>query len=339
MQAGLDTKILDAHNDAHIHEAVRLLQNNYLVALPTETVYGLAAKASSLEAIAKICAAKNRPAQNPLIYHVHNQSAAKRLFAYNNFSKLIKRRFCLLADAFWPGPLTIVAPKSTEVLHINLSTVAVRVPKSAVTLRILGLLDQALVMPSANISTRPSATSSAHVLKTLDHRIDAVVDAGACHVGIESSVVRIDSEQVCLLRPGIITRVELENILQEQIILSHEAELSPAPLSPGMLYKHYSPHVESVHIINSHELKKFWPSDATLIGRQMDIHAAIKTFGQRTAVTIIMPNEAALYAHKLYEAFYQAEERSKQKLIIIKPPQEDKWAAIYDRLQRAAEKS
>jgi L-threonylcarbamoyladenylate synthase len=331
------TSILNARNSTDIVKAVSFLKADNIVALPTETVYGLAARAFSSQAVAKIFAAKNRPQENPLIWHVHNNASARNLFSWKALSHLSKQRFELLAS-LWPGPLTLVAQASDHIASLcNLNTVAVRVPCSAITLQILELLDEPLVMPSANISSRPSATCAQHVLKTLNGRIDAIVDAGSCEIGIESSVVRFDQEHLTLLRPGSISVEKLEELVHEKVIIPNPSEHTL--LSPGRAFKHYAPRVAQIFLVEAEHIKEYWHERSTILARTKDFDTALAQWGKRPkdALNLVLPNEASLFAHNLYNALYSAEEAFEQKLVIVKPPQRPSWSAVHDRLNRAAE--
>jgi L-threonylcarbamoyladenylate synthase len=195
----INTFKLNAKSDIDVKLALSILRSGGIVALPTETVYGLAANALLPINIKKIFDAKKRPYNNPLILHTHDLATAQLLFA--DLEPKTKHRLNILAQAFWPGPLTIIAPKAPHIpleATGGLDSVAVRVPQSEVTLGMLRQLSFPLVMPSANLSTRPSPTTADHVLKTLCGRIDAVLDDGPCAVGIESTVVRIDEKSVTI---------------------------------------------------------------------------------------------------------------------------------------------
>jgi len=345
------TRILDASKEAEILEAVSLLRSGGVVALPTETVYGLAANALSPQSVAKIFKAKKRPENNPLIWHVHDQEAAKNLFNFSNFAELSKKRFTILAETYWPGPLTLVAEKSSLVsAHVSLDTIAVRVPACDITLKILKLLQIPLVMPSANISSRPSPTCSAHVLKTLTGRIDAVVDAGVCKIGIESTVIRIDQAKPRILRPGYISAYELEKILGEPVLNYYkpsEISVLEALESPGLAHKHYAPHVAEVVLIKPDELDNFWTTTSSIIARTSDLKKCEEFFKKRPndALTIALPNEPKLFAANIYNALYRAEEYPEEKLVLVMPKlafedikkSQNPWAAVYDRLRRSAE--
>lgn len=222
---------------AGIAAAAALLREGRLVALPTETVYGLAADATSGTAVAAIYAAKERPSFNPLIAHLPDLASARRqgLFDANALA---------LAQVFWPGPLTLVVPASPgcevcELARAGLDSVALRVPAHPIARAILEAAGRPIAAPSANRSGRISATSPEHVLADLDGRIDAVLDAGPTQVGVESTIVACLNGAPKLLRPGGLPREAIERVIGRPLVLAGEAGM--APISPGLLASHYAP--------------------------------------------------------------------------------------------------
>ncbi|WP_338331740.1 L-threonylcarbamoyladenylate synthase [Acetobacter sp. LMG 32666] len=233
------TRRLDA-TQSGIATAASILRAGGLVAFGTETVYGLGADASQPQAVARIFEAKNRPRFNPLISHFASAQAA---FEQVTPNPLARR----LAQAFWPGPLTLILPRApgcciSDLAADGLSSLAVRVPANATAHALLELVDRPIAAPSANRSGRISPVDAAHVLDELDGRIDAVLDSGPCTVGLESTVVDLtDPHAPCLLRPGGVTLEELQTICPH-ISLPHTAS-DLAPHSPGRLISHYAPHL------------------------------------------------------------------------------------------------
>ncbi|HEX3857963.1 MAG TPA: L-threonylcarbamoyladenylate synthase, partial [Pseudolabrys sp.] len=221
---------------AAMAEAVRCLAAGGLVAFPTETVYGLGADARNGEAVARLYAAKGRPAFNPLIAHVATLAAARRLAQFDRAAEA-------LAAAFWPGPLTLVLPKQTDcsvadLALAGLDSVAVRVPAHPVAQALLAAFDAPVVAPSANRSGHVSPTSAAHVLADLRGRIDLVIDAGPCAVGVESTIVACLGTP-SLLRPGGLARDAIERVLGQPLADAPAGESTP--IAPGMLASHYAP--------------------------------------------------------------------------------------------------
>jgi L-threonylcarbamoyladenylate synthase len=222
-----------------IAEAARILAAGGLVAFPTETVYGLGADATDGTAVARLYAAKGRPAFNPLIAHVPDLSSAHRLAILDGPAER-------LAAAFWPGPLTLVLRKSagcpvSELATAGLDSIAVRMPDHPVARDILRALGRPVVAPSANRSGHVSPTTAAHVLADLGGRIDLIVDGGPATVGVESTIVALLGEPM-LLRPGGVPREDIERVLEGDLADAPPGEIDPeAPVAPGMLASHYAP--------------------------------------------------------------------------------------------------
>lgn len=232
----METQILAA-DAVGLAEAVRLLGTGALVAFPTETVYGLGADATDGSAVARIYAAKERPSFNPLIAHYASAEAA---FADVVPSECARR----LAGAFWPGPLTLVLPRAdgcrvAEITGAGLPTQAVRVPAHPLAQRLLAAFGRPVAAPSANRSGRVSPTTAAHVLDGLSGRIAAVLDGGACAVGLESTVIDLSGPRPALLRAGGITAEMLGELLPDLLI--PQAQDTEAPRAPGQLLAHYAP--------------------------------------------------------------------------------------------------
>lgn len=224
-------------DEAGIAAAAELLRAGKLVALPTETVYGLAADASDDRAVASIYAAKERPSFNPLISHLPDVDAARR-------QGLFDAPALALAKAFWPGPLTLVVPASSSctvcsLARAGLDSVALRVPSHPVARAVLQAAGRPIAAPSANRSGRVSPTQAEHVFADLDRRIDAVLDAGPTAVGVESSIVACLGGAPRLLRPGGVPRAALEAAIGQALVIVEEG--GTAPLAPGLLASHYAP--------------------------------------------------------------------------------------------------
>ncbi|MCM3586865.1 L-threonylcarbamoyladenylate synthase [Mesobacillus maritimus] len=222
-----------------IRQAATLLMENHVVALPTETVYGLGGNAESDDAVAKIFAAKGRPSDNPLIIHIANQAQLA------NIVREIPEMANQLMEAFWPGPLTLIFNKQdgklSEKATAGLSTVAVRMPDHPVALALIEASGLPIAAPSANLSGRPSPTTAGHVHDDLDGRIAGIVDGGPTGVGVESTVVDCTGDVPVILRPGGITKEQLEAVVGEVSTDPALADPEQAPKSPGMKYRHYSP--------------------------------------------------------------------------------------------------
>jgi L-threonylcarbamoyladenylate synthase len=224
------------HPDAEaLQEAAAILREGGTVAFPTETVYGLGADAGNPEALQKVFEAKGRPPDNPLIVHVAALQDVRRIVA--EFPDKAKR----LAERFWPGPLTLVLPKTPAVAQeatCNLPTVGVRIPQHPVALALLKAADIPVAAPSANLSGKPSPTTAEAVREDLAGRIDLLVDGGPAMIGLESTVLDMTSEPPTLLRPGGVTREAIEQTIGPIAVAGETAE---KPASPGMKYTHYAP--------------------------------------------------------------------------------------------------
>lgn len=229
-----------------MQEAGDLIAAGELVAFPTETVYGLGGDALHPEAAKKIYAAKGRPSDNPLIVHIAEVSDLERV------AKVVPEQVKKLAEAFWPGPLTMVVWKNENVPYATtggLDTVAVRMPNHPVALELIRKSGKLIAAPSANTSGRPSPTEGSHVMEDLDGRIAMVLDSGLVGIGIESTIIDLTEEVPMVLRPGYITPEMLSEVLGEEVIIDPgiiAADDTTKPKAPGMKYKHYAPKADMV---------------------------------------------------------------------------------------------
>ena len=266
----MKTMYLSAEDPKTPDLAAEIIRNGELVAIPTETVYGLGANGLNESAVAKIFEAKGRPQDNPLILHVAEAADIE------NFCHSIPETAWRLAEAFWPGPLTMVLPARDTVPRRTtggLSTVAVRCPDSAVTRAIIRAAGVPLAAPSANISGKPSTTTAEHVLHDHDGRIAAVVDGGPCRVGVESTIVDLTEERPRLLRPGGITPEQLLSVLGDLVVdkaVTASVSQDEVVKAPGMKYRHYAPAEPVVIVSGSREKaaayirRHFEPGDRVL---------------------------------------------------------------------------
>ncbi|RQD78835.1 MAG: threonylcarbamoyl-AMP synthase [Halanaerobium sp. MSAO_Bac5] len=235
------TEIIKTNNDDQaVEKAAELLKKGELVAIPTETVYGLAADALNPEAVQKIFKAKGRPQDNPLIVHIGAQKDLEKLI-----SEIVSKRAQKLIDNYWPGPLTLIFKKSSLVpaeTSAGLDTVAVRMPSHPLTLALLQKSGLVLAAPSANTSGYPSPTTAEHVYADLKNKIPLILDGGNCEVGVESTVIDLSQKEAVVLRPGGISREELAEFLGEELRLNNSLDNDQAGvISPGMKYRHYAP--------------------------------------------------------------------------------------------------
>jgi L-threonylcarbamoyladenylate synthase len=238
-EKGMDL-IKELKKDPAVIKAAELLKKGEIAALPTETVYGLAADALNTEAVKKIFAAKGRPQDNPLIVHIGEE---KQLTFLVDGEISLKAQ--MLIDRFWPGPLTIIFKKSSlvpDITSAGLDTVAVRMPAHPLIMAVIQLSGLALAAPSANTSGYTSPTSAEHVYSDLNGKIPLILDGGSSEVGVESTVIDLSGDKAVVLRPGGITREKISELLEEEIALSSKKidKKTSAP-APGMKYRHYAP--------------------------------------------------------------------------------------------------
>jgi L-threonylcarbamoyladenylate synthase len=322
--AELATRLVQG-DAAGIAEAARCLAAGGLVAFPTETVYGLGADASDGAAIARLYAAKGRPAFNPLIAHVANAAAAQKL---GRFDAAAER----LAAAFWPGPLTLVLPKVegcpvADLATAGLDSIAVRVPAHPVAQEILRRFGGPIVAPSANRSGHVSPTTAAHVRADIGGRIDVIVDGGATPVGVESTIVACLAHTPALLRPGGVPREAIERVLQAPLAAAPPHD-DKAPRAPGMLELHYAPRtplrLDAKHVAPGEALLAFGPAPAE------GAAGAVKVLNL-SARGDLLEAAANLFAH------LRALDASGASTIAVMPiPLAGLGEAINDRLGRAA---
>ena len=249
----MNTLLLSAADANTPQIAAEIIKNGGLVAIPTETVYGLGANGLEPDAVAKIFAAKGRPQDNPLILHICGAEQIE-LFCHD-----IPQAAYTLAERFWPGPLTMVLPARSCVpkcTTAGLPTVAVRCPDSQITREIIRLSGVPVAAPSANLSGKPSTTTAQHVLHDHDGRIDAIVDGGPCRVGVESTIVDLTEERPRLLRPGGITPEQLIEVLGDLIVdkaVTAQIDKDAVVKAPGMKYRHYAPDCQVIIVSGSRE--------------------------------------------------------------------------------------
>lgn len=249
----MKTLILPQNGENTAQIAAQIIQSGGLVALPTETVYGLGANGMSEDAVDRIYEAKGRPKDNPMILHVTGMEQVEQLCHH------IPESAYKLAEKFWPGPLTMILPAQSCVPKRTtggLNTVAVRCPDSAITRQVIALSGVPIAAPSANLSGKPSTTTAQHVLHDHDGHIEAVIDGGACRVGVESTIVDLTETPARLLRPGGITPAQLRSVLGKLTVdKAVTAELKPDEVAraPGMKYKHYAPQCQVIIVAGSRQ--------------------------------------------------------------------------------------
>jgi L-threonylcarbamoyladenylate synthase len=300
-----------------------MLRGSGLVAFPTETVYGLGANALDATAVAGIFVAKGRPANNPLIVHVDGEAMLRQVAA--GWPPVAAK----LASRYWPGPLTLVLPKTPAVPDIVTGggpTVAVRMPAHPVAIGLIREAGIPLAAPSANRSNQLSPTRAEHVLAGLNGRIDLILDGGPTSNGIESTVIDLSGDRPQFLRPGPISQAELERLIGPIHVPVGSAD-RPLP-SPGMLPRHYAPRTPVVLVANQKEVRTRLGqnSAALVIGRAINVSGRV----------VEMPGDAAGYAAKLYAVLHELDDSGFSEIVVEMPPATDEWFAVCDRLTRAA---
>lgn len=305
-----------------VRRAAEILKRGGLVGFPTETVYGLGADASSREAVARLYAAKRRPADHPVIVHFAD---APQAFAW---AKQVPEGARRLAAAFWPGPLTMVLQRSSKAGDFvtgGQDTIGLRVPSHAVAQELLRAFGGGVAAPSANRFGEVSPTTAAHVRRDLGGDAELVLDGGPSEVGIESTIVDLSGDGAVLLRPGRIARPALEKVLGAPV----REKGAGAPRHSGGLERHYAPRTPST-LVPAHELDRE-------IARGGD-KVAVLAFSrpdERVDYWLRMPREPRGYAHKLYAALRELDEAQCERILIEAPPESPEWAGVRDRLERA----
>jgi L-threonylcarbamoyladenylate synthase len=319
--------------EAAVVRASELLRAGEVVALPTETVYGLAVNALDLHAVARIFEIKGRPYHNPIIAHVASAKLARRCASH--WPPLADR----LARAFWPGPLTLVLPRGADIpdnLTAGGPTVGIRWPSHPFIQAVIQRCGFPLAAPSANLSNRVSPTNARHVLKQLGHKIRLIVDGGQSQVGIESTVVDLTNSPPRLLRPGMIHREAL-------LAVTGELAAGPDPASgilrsPGLLRKHYSPRARLIVCAWSNETElRAHIVQHGFSWRKTHIiaHTNIPPAEELGGVSVI-PHDAEAFARAIYAQLHECDDAGAELIVVEALPESDEWRALSDRLNRAA---
>ena len=323
--------ILNVEDDEEraLEQAATLLRQGELVAFPTETVYGLGARADRDDAVRKIYEAKGRPATNPLIVHVASVSAAREL------AQVWSDEAESLAQAFWPGPLTLIVEGREDVvsdgLRAGLSTLAIRVPGHDVARRLIEAVGAPVAAPSANRYTELSPTTASHVLRGLGDRVAAIVDGGATQVGLESTLVDARRSPVKVARPGMISVQEMMEVVDvAEFRLGEVVQEEAARPSPGLSKKHYSPQTP-LRIVDKLELQDVADREVGVI-RLGEGEVETRSGGRE----LVLPNRACDYGRELYAALHRLDRRGLEQIWVEAPPRGGEWQAVWDRLGRAA---
>lgn len=316
-------------DEAAVAAGAQALARGRLVAFPTETVYGLGADARDPDAVARIFAAKGRPRDHPLICHVAGADGATALV------EGMPADARALAEAFWPGPLTLVMPRSAAVPDAvtgGRDTVAVRVPAHPVALALLRAFGGPVAAPSANRFGRPSPTRAADVADELGDAVDVVLDGGPCEIGIESTVVDMTTDPPQVLRPGRISAAQLSQVLGRPV----EARASGPARAPGMLESHYAPGARVEVMVATHDAAAR-AADLVESGSRVALMCQGPVPGAPAQAVVLGPMGGPDdYAARLYAAFRRADAEGAQVIVAVPPPAEGIGVAVRDRLARAA---
>ncbi|WP_347988331.1 L-threonylcarbamoyladenylate synthase [Methylomonas sp. AM2-LC] len=310
-----------------ISHAVELLKIGRLVAFPTETVYGLGADASNPDAVAKIFAAKGRPIDHPVIVHL---ARAAQIY---DWAESVPDTALILAEAFWPGPLTIILNKNAQVslaVTGGQNTVALRIPANPVALQLLEAFGNGIAAPSANRFGHISPTQAGHVAEELGDSVDCILDGGPCSVGVESTIIDLTDTHPTLLRPGRITRSQLKNVLHTEIRLSSQNKIR----APGLLAVHYAPH--TMALLCPAETLIAMVDEMCSKGKNIGILAFSDVIAALPCPHLIqLPECAEHYETALYSALRELDNLQLDTILIEQPPDHEAWAAVNDRLNKA----
>lgn len=336
----MNTEYLSVKNavgDDTLVYAANIIKNGGLVAIPTETVYGLGASALIDEAVARIFTVKGRPQDNPLIIHVHGAEAL------DMWCRDVPEAAYRLADEFWPGPLTMVLKKKPcvpERVTAGMDTVGVRCPDHPATLRIIELAGVPIAAPSANISGKPSPTTAEHVLHDIDGMIEAIVDGGDCRVGLESTIIDLSVNPPRLLRPGGVSLEQLREILGEVSVdaaVYRRLEAGEQPKAPGMKYRHYSPRAKVTILDGTVE------NAAAYVNENKTGRTAVLCFdGEERLFDVPVclsygdPEKPETLAENLFACLRELDTDEIDEIYSRCPPRDGVGLAVYNRLSKAA---
>ena len=327
----LNTKLLSDTTE-NIELAAKLIAEGKLVAFPTETVYGLGADALNAEAVGKVYAAKGRPSDNPMIVHIASKADFARLTPY------ITEDMEKLMEAFWPGPLTMVVPRKPLIPDTTtggLDTVGIRMPDHLVALELISKSGCPIAAPSANLSGKPSPTTAQHVVDDLDGRVDAILCSNDCQVGIESTVIDMTGERPMILRPGVITKKDFEEVLGKVVLMDPTLNQRPedrgdaefAPKSPGMKYKHYAPNAPML----------------VFEGDPDEVRCAIieekilrESRGEKVAAMLFDETDERAAAQKFFAQLREADKANVDVILAAAMPEEGIGFSVMNRMLKSA---
>lgn len=327
----LNTKLLSDTTE-NIALAAGIIADGGLVAFPTETVYGLGADALNAEAVGKVYAAKGRPSDNPMIVHIASKADFARLTPY------ITEDMEKLMEAFWPGPLTMVVPRKPLIPDTTtggLNTVGIRMPDHLVALELISKSGCPIAAPSANLSGKPSPTVAQHVVDDLDGRVDAILCSNDCQVGIESTVIDMTGERPMILRPGVITKKDFEEVLGKVVLMDPTLNQRPgdrgdaefAPKSPGMKYKHYAPNAPML----------------VFEGDPDEVRCAIieekilrESRGEKVAAMLFDETDERAAAQKFFAQLREADKANVDVILAAAMPEEGIGFSVMNRMLKSA---
>lgn len=333
----IKTEFLSAEEDGNITYAANLIKAGQLVAFPTETVYGLGADALNEDATLGIFYAKGRPADNPLIVHVADMERAREIAFFN-------KRAELLAEQFWPGPMTLVLPRKSivpDIVTAGLDTVAVRMPNHPVALELIRRSGCVVAAPSANSSGRPSPTEAKHVWKDLVGKVACILDGGSADIGVESTVIDLSQDRSCILRPGGLA-VECIREVLGKITVCNEANSNKPVRSPGMKYRHYAP--EALVWVVEGETEQV---------REKILQLALKLINENRKPIVLTIGNNQVYegieiislgtneveaASRIFSALREADERGTDVIIVEGLSDYGLGLAVMNRVRKAAVK-
>lgn len=341
----VDNTVDSLVNHHHIKEAAQWILADEIVAFSTETVYGLGANALSDKAVKKIFEAKGRPADNPLIVHISHIEQLHGIV--DNIPSIAQK----LMQAFWPGPLTLVLPKGKLVastVTAGLDTVAVRMPAHPLALALIKACDRPLAAPSANRSGKPSPTQADHVLHDLKGRIVGVLDGGETGVGVESTVLDVTGEKPMILRPGGVSKRQLEQVIGEVLDdpgLKDQKEIKFQPKSPGVKYQHYAPEADMWLVSLNHGLDgmRIKIQEQALIAQKggdkvgiLTTEEGLSSYNADIVLSLGSRMDLATVARQIYRALRQFDQAGIERVYSESFPEEGLGEAIMNRLLKAS---
>ncbi len=313
-----------------LKEAIKLLKKGEIVVFPTETVYGIGANAFDKKAVKKIFKAKKRPSDNPLIVHISN------LGQLDEVAFEVPKKAELLIKKFWPGPLTLILKKSKKIpkeVTAGLDSVAVRMPSHKVARSLIKECGFAIAAPSANLATMPSSTIGKHALDDLNGIVPLIIDSGFSKYGIESTVLSLITKKPILLRPGTITKKQIEKEIGKiNLVKNTNKNINEKPISPGLKYKHYSPKAKVILVMNKNHFKKkvIKVSEKNKVG--------VISFSKKLGLEneYFFNNNKNLFAKKLFYCFRELDKKKVDFIIIEGIKEEEIGVAIINRIKKAS---